>query len=88
MRTLRQLKQLPVDLIVPAHGPAMGKKIIDANERYIAGVYAAVAEQKKGGAGRHELDVPAAGLLAEGVELDETYRHAHRDNLTWAWDEV
>jgi len=32
--------------------------------------------------------VPAAGLLDEGVELDETYRNAHRDNLTWAWDEV
>ncbi|HZL64147.1 MAG TPA: MBL fold metallo-hydrolase [Thermoleophilia bacterium] len=88
VRTLRQLKQLPVDLIVPTHGPAMGKKIIDANERYITGVYAAVAEQKRTGAGRHELDVPAAGLLAEGVELDETYRSAHRDNLTWAWDEV
>jgi glyoxylase-like metal-dependent hydrolase (beta-lactamase superfamily II) len=86
--TLRRLKQLPVDLIVPTHGPAMGKKVIDANERYIAGVYEAVAEQKKSGAGRYELDVPPAGLLEEGVELDDTYRSAHRDNLMWAWDEV
>jgi cyclase len=88
VRTLRQLKQLPVDLIVPTHGPAMGKQIIDANERYISGVYAAVAKQKRGGAGRHEVDVPAAGLLADGVVLDETYHNAHRANLTWAWDEV
>ena len=88
VHTLRQLKQLPVDLIVPTHGPAMGKKIIDANERYIAGVYEAVAVQKAAGAGRHELEVPPAGLLEEGVELDETYRNAHRANLLWAWDEL
>ena len=88
VRTLRQLKQLSVDLIVPTHGPAMGKRIIDANERYITGVYEAVAAQKAAGAGRHELDVPPAGLLEEGVELDETYRGAHRANLMWAWDEV
>ena len=52
IRTLRQLKQLPVDLIVPAHGPAMDKQIIDANERYIRGVYEAVAAAKASGAGR------------------------------------
>jgi glyoxylase-like metal-dependent hydrolase (beta-lactamase superfamily II) len=88
VRTLRQLKQLTVDLIVPTHGPAMGKKVIDANERYITGVYEAVAEQKRGGAGRHELEVPPARLLEAGVELDETYTSAHRANLMWAWDEV
>ncbi len=88
VRTLRQLKQLTVDLIVPTHGPAMGKTIIDANERYLSGVYDAVAEQKRAGAGRHELDVPIAGLLGEDVALDETYAGVHRDNLMWAWDEV
>ena len=45
VRTLRQLKQLPADLIVPAHGPAMDKRIIDANERY-------VGRRLRGGRGR------------------------------------
>jgi cyclase len=52
VRTLRQLKQLPVDVIVPAHGPAMDKQIIDANERYVLGVHEAVAAAKSSGAGR------------------------------------
>jgi glyoxylase-like metal-dependent hydrolase (beta-lactamase superfamily II) len=88
IRTLRQLKQLPVDLIVPAHGPAMDKQIIDANERYITGVYEAVAAAKAAGAGRGELDLPAGRFLAAGVAVDEVYATAHRENLLWAWDEV
>ena len=87
-RTLRQLKQLPVDLIVPAHGPAMDKQIIDANERYVAGVYEAVAAAKASGAGRGELDLPAERFLADGVVVDDVYAAVHRDNLLWAWDEV
>jgi glyoxylase-like metal-dependent hydrolase (beta-lactamase superfamily II) len=88
VRTLRQLKQLPAEVIVPSHGPVMGKELIEANERYINGVYDAVAEQKQRGVERHELDVPAASLLASGVELGEVYRTAHRENLEWAYDEV
>jgi cyclase len=85
---LRRLKQLPAGLIVPSHGPAMGKRILDANERYVAGVLAAVTEAKEAGVGRHELDLPAARLLDAGVELDEVYAAVHRANLAWAWDEV
>jgi cyclase len=88
VRTLRQLKQLPVDLIVPAHGSAMDKRIIDANERYIVGVYEEVAAAKASGAGRGELDLPAERFLAAGVTVDDVYRQAHRENLLWAWDEV
>ena len=88
IRTLRQLKQLPADLIVPAHGPAMGKQIIDANERYVAGVYEAVAAAKAAGATRGELDLPAERFLAAGVAVDDVYAGAHRENLLWAWDEV
>ena len=88
IRTLRQLKQLPADLIVPAHGPAMDKRIIDANERYIDDVYAAVAAAKASGAGRGELDLPARRFLADGVGIDDVYAAAHRENLLWAWDEV
>ena len=88
VRTLRQLKQLPADLVVPAHGPAMDKQIIDANERYVAGVYEAVAAAKASGGRRGELDLPAERFLAEGVVVDDVYAAAHRDNLLWAWDEV
>jgi glyoxylase-like metal-dependent hydrolase (beta-lactamase superfamily II) len=88
VRTLRQLKQLPVDLVVPAHGPAMDKGIIDANERYVEGVYEAVATAKASGAGRGEVDLPAERFLAAGVVLDDVYRRAHAENLLWAWDEV
>ena len=88
VRTLRQLKQLPVDFVVPSHGPAMGKELIDANERYVSGVYEAVAELKKRGVERHDLEVPADGLLPAGVELDAVYAAAHRENLEWAFDEL
>jgi cyclase len=86
--TLRRLKQLPVDQVVPSHGPPMGKSLIDANESYLCGVYEAVAAAKAKGVGRGELDLPAARFLGEGVELDETHTRAHRDNLIFAWDEV
>jgi len=88
VRTLRQLKQLPVETVVPSHGPVMGKELIDRNERYIDGVYAAVAGLKQRGAGRHELDVPVEDLVGPGVELGAAYRTVHRENLEWAYDEV
>ena len=88
IKTLRQLKQLPVDLVVPAHGPAMDKRIIDANERYVAGVYEAVAAAKASGVARGELELPPAAFLGDDVLVDEVYEAAHRDNLLWAWDEV
>ncbi len=88
IRTLRQLKQLPADVIVPSHGPAMDKRIIDANERYVAGVFEAVAAAKAAGVGRGELDLPAARFLEDGVAVDDVYDAVHRENLLWAWDEV
>lgn len=88
IRTLRRLKQLPVDVVVPSHGPAMDKRIIDANERYIAGVVEAVAAAKAAGVARGDLDLPAARFLADGVGVDDVYAAAHRENLLWVWDEV
>jgi glyoxylase-like metal-dependent hydrolase (beta-lactamase superfamily II) len=88
VRTLRQLKQLPADVIVPAHGPAMDKQLIDANERYITSLYAAVSAAKAAGAGRGGLELPPARFLAAGVAVDEVYEAVHRDNLLWAWDDV
>ena len=88
IRTLRQLKQLPAEIVVPSHGPAMGKELIDANERYLSGVYEAVAEQKRQGVSRKQVLVPATDLLGPDVRLDEVYADAHQANLEWAWDEV
>jgi glyoxylase-like metal-dependent hydrolase (beta-lactamase superfamily II) len=86
--TLRRLKQLPVEYVVPAHGPTMDKALIDANEYYLTGLYEAVAAAKAAGVGRSELDVPASRFLPEDEELNETYLHAHAANLAFAWDEV
>jgi len=88
VRTLRQLKQLPADIIVPGHGPTMGKQLIDANERYITAVYETVAAAKRRGVERHELDVRPEEVLGSDVELDAVYREAHRANVEWAYDEV
>ena len=84
--TLRRLKQLPVEHVVPAHGPIMDKQLIDANERYLSGVYEAVAAAKAAGVGRGELDVPASLFLPEDEELNENYRLVHAANLVFAWD--
>jgi glyoxylase-like metal-dependent hydrolase (beta-lactamase superfamily II) len=88
IHTLRQLKQLPVDLIVPSHGAATGRAIIDANESYVSGVYEAVATAKREGAGRNDLALPASAFLGDDVVLDDVYEEVHRANLIWAWDEV
>jgi glyoxylase-like metal-dependent hydrolase (beta-lactamase superfamily II) len=88
VNTLRQLKQLPADLIVPSHGPAMGKSLLDANERYIAALRTAVSEAKLQGAGRNDLDLPLEQFLTDGVQLDSVYAQVHRENLVWTWDEV
>jgi len=88
--TLRRLKQLPVDLVVPSHGRAMDKAIIDANESYILGVYEAVAAAKARGVPRGELDLAPARFLgpAAAAATDAVYEAVHRENLLWAWDEV
>ena len=88
IRSLRQLKQLPVDLVVPGHGPAMGKPVIDANERYVSGLYEAVSDAVRRGVPRQQLDLPAEHLLAPGVEVNEIYRRQHAENIAWAYAEV
>jgi glyoxylase-like metal-dependent hydrolase (beta-lactamase superfamily II) len=88
IRTLRQLKQLPVDRVVPSHGAVMGKEIVDANERYITGVYQAVAAAKGEGVERSGLDLPPERFLAPDVTVDDVYATVHRENLLWAWDEM
>jgi hypothetical protein len=66
----------------------MGKEIIDANERYLTGVYDAVAAAKAAGAVRGDLSLPAERFLERGVVVDDVYAAAHHANLLWAWDDV
>jgi len=88
VRTLRRLKQLPAELVVPTHGSPKPKSLIDANERYILDVYEAVAAAKREGAGRHDLDLPAGQFLPEGTRVDAVYEASHAANLVHVWDEV
>ena len=88
VQTLRRLKQLPVDLVVPAHGAPRPKSLIDDNERYIVEVYEAVTAAKREGAARNELDLPAARFVPEGARVDLVYAAVHAANLTHAWDEA
>ena len=88
VRTLRQLKQLPVDLIVPAHGPAMDKQIIDANERYVARRLRG-GRRGQGRRRRPRRARPAGRALPRRRRRRRRrVRGRHRENLLWAWDEV
>jgi glyoxylase-like metal-dependent hydrolase (beta-lactamase superfamily II) len=88
IHTLRQLKQLSLSVIVPGHGKAMGKPLIDANERYISGLYEAVAEAVQHGVPRHELDLPAERLLPADTVVSDVYRRVHDENIAWAYADV
>ena len=80
MKTLRQLNQLPVRQVVPAHGPVMGKEIIDANQRYVEELYEAVRARKRSGARRVDIDLPVEAFVGDGVEVDaDLPRHAPRE---------
>jgi len=88
LKTLRQLNQLPARRVVPAHGPVMGKEVIDANERYIEDLYEAVRRAKRAGVERGEIDLPAETFAAADAEIDEICRAQHRENIEWVYDEV
>lgn len=65
----------------------MGPEIIDANERYVTAVHAAVVEARRRGAAREDLDLPAERFVPAGTGVDAVYRAAHEANLAWAWAE-
>jgi len=88
VKTLRQLKQLPIDKVVPGHGPVTGKEIIDANQRYVEGIYEAVRAARENAVSRHQLELPAEWFLPGGVTLDATYLAAHKANVEWAYDDA
>jgi glyoxylase-like metal-dependent hydrolase (beta-lactamase superfamily II) len=88
VRTLCRLKGLGAATVVPSHGPPMDASIIDANERYVGELFAAVAELKRKGATRDELALPVERFVGGDLIVSDVYREVHRENLAWAYDEV
>ncbi len=88
LRTIAMLRQLAADLIVPSHGPPMGRALLDANERYIAGLVAAVRAAKQSGASAEDLDLPVSQFVDPGVEVDGPYGQVHAANLARVWSDV
>jgi cyclase len=86
--TLRRLKQLPADLVVPSHGRPQPKSLIDANERYVLGVHDAVAEARSKGVRRQDLELPAELFLPAGARVDAVYQATHAANVVQVWDEL
>ena len=88
LRTIRRLRELGPELIVPSHGPAMGRELLDANERYLTGLVAAVAAARRAGARREDLDLPATRFVAPEVEISPASRGAHAENVARIWDDA
>ena len=88
MRTMAMLRELDAGLIVPSHGPAMGRELLDANERYLTGLVAAVSAAKRAGAQLRDLDLPAARFVAPEVEIDRLYHEVHAANVARVWEDV
>ena len=83
--SLRRLRALGARLLVPAHGPVMGAELLDANERYLAGLGAAVAAARRVRPPAHPPDLPADDFVTPGVVLTPLYREAHAANVAQLW---
>jgi glyoxylase-like metal-dependent hydrolase (beta-lactamase superfamily II) len=78
-RALAELRRLPIDGIVPGHGPVAGRAAIDANEAYLNQLEVRVLELLKGGAALSE--VPDAVALPRFRDWDQ-YETIHRRNAS------
>jgi glyoxylase-like metal-dependent hydrolase (beta-lactamase superfamily II) len=76
---LGALRQMPLDAIVPGHGPPAQCDAIDAVERYLTRLEARVLELLKNGAALSE--VPDAATLAGFQDWDQ-YETIHRRNAS------
>lgn len=78
-RALQALRQLPIRLVVPGHGPPATAKVIDAVERYLGQLHERVLELLRSGAALSE--VPDAAMLPQ-FELWDQYRTIHGRNAS------
>ncbi len=83
LATIAELRALSPRVIVPSHGPVMDARLLDANERYLAGLRAAVAEARQAGACVDPASLPAERFLETGIEIPHLYGAVHAANLAF-----
>lgn len=88
IRSIRMLRELDAGLIVPSHGPAMGRELLDANERYLTGLVAAVSAAKRAAVQLCDLDLPVTRFIAPEVEIGALYHEVHAANVIRVWEDV
>jgi len=76
---LQALRNLPIKVVVPGHGPAASARVIDSIERYLAQLQARVLNLLRSGAALSE--VPDALVLPEFALWDQ-YDMIHRRNAS------
>jgi glyoxylase-like metal-dependent hydrolase (beta-lactamase superfamily II) len=76
---LGALRVMPIERIVPGHGPPAGREAIDAVERYLSQLEARVLELLEKGAALSE--VPDATALPDFKDWDQ-YETIHRRNAS------
>jgi glyoxylase-like metal-dependent hydrolase (beta-lactamase superfamily II) len=78
-RALRSLRELPIKVIVPGHGPVGSARVIDSVGRYLAQLQARLLELLQSGASL--LEVPDAAALSDFALWDQ-YETVHRRNAS------
>ena len=78
-RALRSLRELPIKVIVPGHGPVGSARVINSVDRYLALLQARLLELLQSGASL--LDVPDTATLPEFALWDQ-YETIHRRNAS------
>ena len=79
LRALHAMRELPVKIIVPGHGPVSSIQLIDTTTRYLAQLQTRVMALLQAGAALSE--VPDAAALAEFAGWDQ-YDIIHRRNAS------
>ena len=79
LRTLQAMRELPIKIIVPGHGPVASAQLIDTTTRYLAQLQTRVMALLQAGAALSE--VPDAAALAEFAGWDQ-YDTIHRRNAS------
>jgi glyoxylase-like metal-dependent hydrolase (beta-lactamase superfamily II) len=78
-RTLRALREMPIETVVPGHGPQATRAAIDAVDRYLNQLEVRVLELLKKGAALSE--VPDAAALPDFKDWDQ-FETIHRRNAS------